>query len=51
MSYEKKQVGAPINSQGILKYLRLLKFNRLWQRKVMVLASKKRYSRLQVYKV
>jgi len=33
----KKQVGAPRNSQKILKYLRLLKFNRLWAIKVKVM--------------
>src|SRR4028119_1219787 len=32
----KKQVGAPRNSQKILKYLRVLKFNRRWATKVMV---------------
>jgi hypothetical protein len=43
MSYEKKQVGAPRNSQKILKYLRVLKFNRRWaiRVKVMVLLPRR----------
>lgn len=41
MSYEKKQVGARRTYQKILKYLRVLKFNRRWARKVMVLLPRR----------